>query len=507
MQLAALAAALTGARPNGPLDGTASGISADSRRVRPGDVFVAVRGVRADGHGFLAEALARGAIAVVVQDGAAVPAGATAIVVPDTRIALAELSACWFGRPADRIPIVGITGTLGKTSVLSILSEILARAGIEAGTIGSLGIRFREVSRPTRLTTPDSWDLHAALAEMLAGGAKLVAMEVTSHALVQHRIHGLTFCLGAFTNLALLEHQDYHGSFRRYVEDKTRYFDHLQDGAPLVYACGDRLLHALMRRRRGITPIGCGPGGTVSVRAERRTPMAGKSRVTITVRRELPRIDGGIVSPVAFGLDVPLLGRPNVGNAALAATAALCAGAEVEHVQAAVAAMPPPRRRMQIVHRGRFTVLDDTVGHPDSITAVFEVAARLPHRRLHVVYAVRGRRGVEINRRDAEAIAIWLRRAPAATVVVTSSEDAADAANRVQPEEEHVVLYELRRHDPQIEFRPRLEDAVWLALDRAGRGDLVLLLGAQGMDGGAAAVARWLEAHEGKAAERPGSAP
>src|SRR5690606_30459713 len=104
--------------------------------------------------------------------------------------------------------------------------------------------------------------------------------------------------------------------------------------------------------------------------------------------------------PGSFTLDLPLLGRPNVGTATLAAVAALCAGAEVEHVQAAVASMPPPRRRMQIVHRGRFTVLDDTVAHPDAISAVFEVAARLPHRRLHTVYGIRGRRGVEINRRD-----------------------------------------------------------------------------------------------------------
>jgi UDP-N-acetylmuramoyl-L-alanyl-D-glutamate--2,6-diaminopimelate ligase len=322
---------------------------------------------------------------------------------------------------------------------------------------------------------------------------------------VQHRVHGLRFRLGVFTNLTLLEHLEYHGSFRRYVEAKLRYFDHLEKGAPLVYAAGDRLVQTIVRDRRGVRPVGCGPGGTVSVRVGRPAPEAGGSRVIFTVRRPLPRLDGGSVAPGTFTLDLPLLGRPYVRNATLAAAAALCAGAEVEHVQAAVASMPPPRRRMQILHRGRFTVLDDTVAHPDAISAVFEVAARLPHRRLHVVYAIRGRRGIEINRRDAEAIAIWLRRVPAATVVVTASEEATDAANWVQAEEEDAVLHELRRCVPGVEYRPRLDDAIGLALGRAGRRDLVLLLGAQGMDGGADVVARWLQRHgEAVSGERGG---
>ena len=498
MRLGDLVAGLTDARPVGgtvPRDEIVRGVVADSRQVRPGDLFVAVRGARTDGHRFVAEAAARGALAAVVEAGADVPPGIPALAVADTRIALAELGATWYGRPADRLALVGITGTIGKTSVLSILDVILARAGIPAGTIGSLGIRFRDAVHATRLTTPDALTLHRAFAEMLAGGARLAAMEVTSHALVQHRVHGLRFRLGVFTNLALLEHLEYHGTFRRYIEAKLRYFDHLERGAPLVYRAGDRVLQALVRGRRTVQPIGCGPGGTVSVRVERRAPALGKSRVILTVRRPLPRLDGGSVAPCAFTLDLPLLGRPNLRNATLAATAALCAGADIEHVQAAVASMPTPRRRMQIVHRGRFTVLDDTVAHPDAISAVFEGAARLPHRRLHIVYAIRGRRGVEINRRDAEAIAIWLRRVPAATVVVTASEEATDAANWVQAEEEDVVLRVLRTHVPGVEYRPRLDDAIGLALGRAARRDLVLLLGAQGMDRGADVVASWLRRH------------
>lgn len=505
MRLADLAAALSDAKPAGaalPRDAIVRGVVADSRQVRPGDLFVAVRGARADGHGFLAEAVARGALAVVVEAGTELPAGVPALVAGDTRVALAELGAAWYGRPADRLPLVGITGTMGKTSVLSILAVILARAGIPAGSIGSLGIRFGDSVRATRLTTPDALTLHGALAQMLAGGARLAAMEVTSHALVQHRVHGLRFDLGVFTNLTLLEHLEYHGSFRRYVEAKLRYFDHLREGAPLVYAAGDRLVRALVRERRGVRPVGCGPGGVVSVRVMRRAPAEGGSRILVAVRRPLQRIDGGTVPPVTFPLDLPLLGRPIVGNTTLAAVAALCAGVDVEDMRAAVASMPPPRRRMQIVHRGRFTVLDDTVAHPDSISAVFEVATRLPHRRLHIVYAIRGRRGVEINRRDAEAIAIWLRRVPAATVVVTCSEEAADAANRVQPEEEDAVLYTLRAGVPGVEFRPRLDDAIGLALGRAGRRDLVLLLGAQGMDTGAAVAASWLERRGERVDER-----
>lgn len=485
LRLAELVPALSGATalPTG-LDVPVHGICSDSRRLRPGELFVAVARAPGDGEAHVAEALGRGAAAVVaewpIETG---PAPLLRVV--DSRIALAELAAAWFGRPAERIPVIGITGSLGKTSVLSMLAAILAAAGQRVGTIGSLGIRFAGEVEATRLTTPTAPTLHRALHGFVAGRAAFAAMEVTSHALDQHRVHGIRFGLGIFTNLVLLEHLDYHGSFRAYVEAKRRFFDHLEPGAPVVIPVGDRAVRALAAEYE-VVPVRCGPGGTVSLRFGPVSARRSGTRVELTVRRPIPRLDGGEVAPVRIPLSLQVLGRPSVQNAGLAATTALCLGAPAEAVQDALASFRAPWRRMQLTRFGRFTVLDDTVGHPDSLGAVFEVALKLPHRRILVVYAVRGRRGEEINRRDAEALALWARHVRLATLLVTSSADVVGESDRVSSGERDAVIEMLRRYGVAHEYHDRLGGALDRLTAQVREGDLVLLIGAQGMNRGAA---------------------
>lgn len=483
-ELGALLAAIPEAHiPSGAERVRIRGVTDDTRRLRPGELFVARRGSIHDGHALVAEAARRGAAAIVAErevEGAGVPV----VRVPNAGVALAELAAAWHGRPADALSLVGITGTIGKTSVLAMLAMIFEAAGEPIATIGSLGVSTRrEADAAPPLTTPDPLTLHGALAAARDDRRTAAAMEVTSHALDQQRVHGLRFAIGVFTNLTLLEHLDYHGSFRRYVEAKMKFFDHLMPGAPLIYSAGDRIVRSLVRGR-GVAPVSCGPGGLVSVRVDRLLLDRGGTRATLTLRSPLPKVDGGSIPPTTVPIELRVIGRPNVQNAALAATTALCMGARPEDVRNALAEFRAPWRRMQIVHRGRFTVLDDTVGHPDSIGAVFEVARKIGHRRLHILYAIRGRRGEEINRRDAETLAIWSRCVSADTLIVTSAEDAVDDANRVQPVECAAFLGELGRNRCDFEFRESLVGAVEDTLARVGKRDLVLLLGAQGMNRG-----------------------
>lgn len=461
-----------------------SGVCHDTRKIEPGELFIAVPGTDQDGHDLISEAVQRGAVAIIAER--PVPeTDVPVIIVPDTRVALARIAAEWYGHPAERLRLVGITGTLGKTSVLSMLEAILELDGEPLATIGSLGTRADTRKIPTPpMTTPDALSLHAALALATRKGLRNAAMEVTSHALDQKRTEGLEFELGIFTNLALLEHHDYHGSFRSYAETKLRFFEQMRTGAPLIYTADDRAVHTFAHEH-DVVPIGCGPGASVSFRTDRLSLEDGGSRLVLSIREPLPRLDGGTVAPGSIPLELRTLGRPNITNAALAATAALCMGADAETVRATLAEFPAPWRRMQIVQRDPFTILDDTVGHPDSISAVFEVAGQIPHDRLHVVYAIRGRRGPEINRRDAEAVAIWAKHVPITTLLVTNSTDTTDAANEVTEREEGAFLGELARHGCGYEHHERLEPAVTRILERVGPRDLVLLLGAQGMNRGA----------------------
>jgi UDP-N-acetylmuramoyl-L-alanyl-D-glutamate--2,6-diaminopimelate ligase len=458
------------------------GIRIASTTVEPGDLFVAVPGTARDGHDFLDDAAARGAVAAVVEHPPSQPIELPLIRVSDSRAAVARLAAAWHDRPGARIPLIGITGTVGKTSVLAMMERMLEESGGRPGSIGSLGVRFAGSERETGYTAPDALLLHAALRRIVDAGCRIGVMEVTSHGLVQERMHGLHFALGVFTNLVPFEHVDFHRTFREYAAAKARFLDLLAPDAPLVYNADDRAVRGVVRKRAGIRPVSCGASRRADARLELESFDTAGMLMRLHVRRPLPRLDGGTVEPRSIPLRLHLLGRTNASNAALAVTAALCAGAHFEAVMAALPAMQPPRRRMQVLRTEPFLVLDDTVGHPDSLSAVMEVARGLDYRRLHIVFGIRGSRGSRINRRLAEALAIWVEQMPAATLIITSSEDAADERNRVTPAEQEAFLGPLREAGVAFEHHAGLEHAVRKAVARVDDGDLLLLLGAQGMD-------------------------
>jgi UDP-N-acetylmuramoyl-L-alanyl-D-glutamate--2,6-diaminopimelate ligase len=310
-------------------------------------------------------------------------------------------------------------------------------------------------------------------------------MEVTSHALDQSRVEGLTFAAGVFTNLAEDEHQDYHGTFEAYVRAKAIFFDHLAPGAPIIYEAGyqhlDRLIaeHPAIARLR---PIGCGPDGPDVKVHPRATTRAGQ-RFDLELVNGLARIEGEPVPPMTLTLTTRLLGAPHLHNAALAAVAALCMGATPDDLRRGLSALDSPRRRMQLFcHEGRF-VLDDTAYHPESFHAVFDVVERLPAARLHVAVAVRGQRGEEINRKDAEALAECCARVGAASLVVTSSADVLDEADC--PSEAECRAFMAGLDGTPVRFVDRLQEAVDAVAAEAEEGDMIVLLGARGMRDGA----------------------
>jgi UDP-N-acetylmuramoyl-L-alanyl-D-glutamate--2,6-diaminopimelate ligase len=482
-------------RPDTGAEATVNAIVTDSRAVVPGALFVAIAGSSADGHDHLEEVVARGAAALVVErDPGAVPK-VPLIRVENTRRALAELAAAWYGRPADRLRMVGITGTIGKTSVLKMLEAIVLASGRRIGTIGSLGVSVGREEHATGYTAPDPLLLHQGLATIAESGCTLAAMEVTSHALDQERVHGLWYDLGIFTNLVPLEHADYHGSFKGYVEVKRRFLDHLRPGVPVVHSADDRGVRRLVRDA-DVLPVSCGSARSAMVRIEEVRMDDRGTSLLLNVRKPVPKMEGGSVAPMRLELRLQLLGRGNVVNAALAASAALSLGVEPSSIREAIAVFPPPRRRMEVVQREPFLLIDDSIGHPDSVSALFDGIERLNRRRVHAVFAVRGMRGARINARTAEALATWLERTPVATLVVTHSSDRADERNRVRPRERDAFVAPLRAAGIPFSEEPRLADAVAAVLERAEAGDLVLLLGAQGMDSGRDIAEEWLREHQ-----------
>lgn len=472
MRLSELAA---GYDLSGP-DVEITGLTEDSRRITPGMLFVAIRGTAADGHRYIPDAIASGAAAVVAETGD-VPHAVTRIRVESSRAALADLAGRFYGHPERDLQIIGFTGTFGKTSASGILRALLAAAGVKAGVLGSLGARYGDFHDPgTGLTTPSPVDLRRALRALRDAGATTVIMEVTSHALLLGRVSGLTFPAGLLAAIMPGEHTDFHRSYEDYIAAKRRFLDHLSPDAVLAYDADNHPARALAYDARVARRAGFSLHGRLAeLRLMNIALDHNGARFSIHGRR----------------LRSPLLGRGHLKNVALALAYGLSAGVTIEQARRVLRHLEPLPRRMQRFDLAGRTVLDDTAGHPDSLEATFDVAAMLaraaggPGRRGSVVvYAIRGSRGVDVNRRNALALSGLAAAHGVARLIVTASADVAGPHDRATEEEIDATRQAFTEQRQSIAWFDALHDATRDAVEHTAAGDLIVLVGAQGMNDG-----------------------
>ena len=225
----------------GALDISVAGIQFDSRRVQADDLFIAVKGTLADGHDFLRQALQNGAVAVICQRmPEELAPGITYILVEDSSYALGFVAHLFYDRPSDKVKLIGVTGTNGKTTVATLLYQLFRGLGFFCGMISTVQNKIGDRSLPATHTTPDSLALNRLLAEMVEEGCDYCFMEVSSHAIVQHRIAGLSFSGGVFTNISH-DHLDFHGTFDHYIKAKKAFFDQLPRSAFALVNIDDKV--------------------------------------------------------------------------------------------------------------------------------------------------------------------------------------------------------------------------------------------------------------------------
>ena len=232
------------ARVEGKIDLEISNLAYDSRKVKEDGLFVAISGHKTDGHRFIDHAIRNGSKAVVIEkEGGVISPGVTRISVENSRQALSRLAACFFGHPASKLHLIGITGTNGKTTTSYLVESILKTAGFSVGVLGTIYYRYGSKTRIAPVTTPESLDLQGFLADMVQENTTHVVMEVSSHALDQGRLGDLYFDQGIFTNLSQ-DHLDYHRDMEDYFQAKAKLFHqhlmgprtrsgHHQSGRPL----------------------------------------------------------------------------------------------------------------------------------------------------------------------------------------------------------------------------------------------------------------------------------
>ncbi|MFJ2838887.1 UDP-N-acetylmuramoyl-L-alanyl-D-glutamate--2,6-diaminopimelate ligase [Nocardia sp. NPDC087230] len=379
---------LTGATVATPVttEVTVTGIEQRSNAVRPGDLFAALPGANAHGARFAADAIDRGAVAVYTDAAGAALIGEVAVPVlvrERPRAALGELSAEIYGHPSDRLRIIGITGTSGKTTTSYLVEAGLAAAGLSTGLIGTIETRIGGRRVPSALTTPEAPQLHAMFAAMVEQGVQAVVMEVSSHALALGRVDGVRFAVGAFTNLSQ-DHLDFHADFEDYFAAKRKLFDADSPvAARIAVICvddewGTRLAGDLT------APVTVSTTGAISEGAT--WHVTGDVRAT-----------GGEQEFTAAGPDgelsvrLRLPGRYNVANALLAVATCAAAGVDPAVAAPALATVDVPGR-MQRVERGQdFLAVVDYAHKP---AAVESVVATL---RGHLAEAGQGRLAVVVG--------------------------------------------------------------------------------------------------------------
>ncbi len=430
------------------------GVSADSRTVEAGDLFVAIPGTRADGGRFIADAAGRGAVAVLAAQGAVVPEGLAVPVLraADPRQALALLaSRLHAGQPGT---VVAVTGTSGKTSVAEFTRQIFAACGRSAASLGTIGVVTPTGAAYGSLTTPDPVSLHRTLKSLAGQGVTHLAMEASSHGLDQHRLDGVAIRAAAFTNLGR-DHLDYHPTVEDYFAAKMRLFEYLLPAdAPAVInrdgAFSDRAEAIARRTGRKVLTVGR-TGDEIRLTDLRAHGFAQR----LTVRH------GGR----SFAVDLPLVGAYQVENALVASGLALAAGEEPETVFAALAGLKGVKGRLEIVgeRNGGLGVVD-YAHKPEALAAALAACRPFATGRLICVFGCGGDRD-----RGKRPIMGRIAAEQSDVVIVTDDNPRTEAAAAIRAEV-------LAGAPGAREIGDRAE-AIRVAANMLGPGDVVLVAG------------------------------
>jgi UDP-N-acetylmuramoyl-L-alanyl-D-glutamate--2,6-diaminopimelate ligase len=438
---------------------TITGVAYDSRTVEPGSVFVALKGIHADGTAFVRQALDRGAVAIVSEPGAFAEVPVPWAVVQDARLALALMAAAFFRHPSTEMQVVGITGTNGKTTTAYLLSSIFEAAGVRCGVLGTVAYKIGDELREATRTTPEAPDVQRLLREMVDRGCGACAMEVSSHALALRRVDGTSFAAAVFTNLTR-DHLDFHEDMEHYFQAKRRLFEMLPRDRPSLLNLDDprgpslasiagRPVTFAIRRPADITP----------------SPLS-FSLAGLTFDVRTPR--------GTLHLRSKLVGRPNVYNILAAVAAGVALDVPFNAIEQGIEALDGVPGRFQIVSSGKdgVTVVVDYAHTDDALRNLLETARPLARGRLITVFGCGGDRD-RTKRPLMGAVAGRL----SDLIIVTSDNPRSEDPGRIMEEIQRGITPDTRRESGQLLSIADRREAIEKAIELAKPDDVVLVAG------------------------------
>ena len=439
--------------------GAVSGLAYDSRAVKSGDVFVALKGLHADGTAFARQAIDRGAVAIVAEtpapDGVHVPWA----IVADARLALALLATTFYRDPSREMRVVGITGTNGKTTTAYLVAGIFEAAGIRCGVLGTVAYKIGDELREATRTTPEAPDVQALLREMVDRGCGACAMEVSSHALALRRVDGMSFAAAVFTKLTRY-HLDFHAGMEDYFRAKRRLFEMLPRNAPSILNVDDPRCGSLMEA--GGRPLTYGmqrpadvKPGPVSFSLDGLQFDVATPRDTLHVRSKL-------------------IGKPNVYNILAAVATATALDVSSDAIEKGLQALDAVPGRFQTVSgpNDDVTVIVDYAHTDDALRNLLETARPLAHGRLITVFGCGGDRD-RTKRPLMGAVAGRL----SDVIVITSDNPRSEDPARIIEEIRRGITPDTRRERQSLLTIVDRRQAIARAVEIARAGDVVLVAG------------------------------
>ncbi len=342
----------------GDMEKTILDVTCDSRTVTAGSLFVAVRGVAVDAHKFLPQVAESGATAVVCEEfPPEINENVTYIKVANSTIALAHVSSAWYDNPSSKLKLVGVTGTNGKTTIATLLYELSHLMGYKAGLLSTVQNIIDKRTEPAKQTTPDHLTLNRLLHEMVECGCEYAFMEVSSHACDQHRIDGLKFAGGIFTNLTR-DHIDYHQTVDNYIAAKKKFFDSLDSDAFAVVNIDDKVGKVMVQNTKA-----------------KKYSYSLQSLADYKCRMIEDRLDGTLLNINGTNIDVLFTGRFNAYNLTAVYAAALLLGWDKEQVLVKMSELVPVAGRFQTMRSPRgYTAIVDYAHTPDALVNVLDTA-------------------------------------------------------------------------------------------------------------------------------------
>jgi len=471
MKLAKLITALSSSEIYGPVDVEIEGLAHDSRQVKPGDLFVAIKGLNADGHDYIPQAIQRGAVAVMAErkttefpQAPAVPL----VVVPDSRQALAYLAAAFHGYPTRKLRVIGVTGTDGKTTTVELTRSILAAAGYKTGMINTVEALIGDEHRPTGLhtTTPDALQVQGYLARMVEAGMEYAVLETTSHGLAQHRVAACDFDVAVLTNITH-EHLDYHKTYESYQEAKARLFRSLtgsfrKPGTPktsILNADDPSFEHFRQIPAERHLAYGLEQPADITAGNIVYTPTA----TTFTA----------VTPDGEFAVQTALPGLFNVYNILAAIAVGVSQGVPFEAMQEGIRAVRGVPGRMERIDMGQdFTVIVDFAHTPNALRRALETARGLTKGRVIVVFGCPGLRDVAKRPMMGEIAGKLADR-----IVITADDPRTEDLNTIMAQIATGCREAGRREGEDYWRIGDRREAIEFAVGMAQAGDLVLLAG------------------------------